>query len=74
MVPRDGIEPPTLCSSGTCSTTELPGLTEIRYSIELEKKNFLINTISRILKPMLIVKVSMRKKTTHLKSGFFIID
>ena len=26
MVPRDGIEPPTLCSSGTCSTTELPGL------------------------------------------------
>ena len=25
MVPRDGIEPPTPCSSGTCSTTELPG-------------------------------------------------
>ena len=26
MVPRNGIEPPTLCSSGRCSTTELPGL------------------------------------------------
>ena len=24
MAPRDGIEPPTPCSSGTCSTTELP--------------------------------------------------
>lgn len=24
MVPREGIEPPTRCSSGTCSTTELP--------------------------------------------------
>lgn len=31
MVPRDGIEPPTLCSSGRCSTTELPGLNEENF-------------------------------------------
>lgn len=50
MVPRSGIEPPTLRSSGACSTTELPRHGKIIVSMQaclfLSTSNVMVHFIN----------------------------
>jgi len=71
MVPRDGIEPSTLRSSGACSTTELPGqiflrnfFKELLYNsmLIIRNLNLIVNNNQISFLFFIILKIIYNKK------------